>query len=621
MSKSCCSCWPRPAVRPKRNDVIGHVVTQEQLQHVLRRFAKAGKDALHRSAAAATGRRQETLDAACKLVEALLAGVQAHLPDIVSSVCILTGDGCSNVCDRFHCLDVIAAVVVRFHVREVKGEIATRSRIGAYIRLNQEVCFGLVRPTADVTMEPLRLVVSGWEMPALPETGDIRRRLKQLFGDRFCKQECWKWWLKHRNREYPLEKSKMRRIHGSGFEGPPMSVPPAWAAEIALWGYLHSPSIVYESFDFYDEGKAGIRVTARVVPSDDPDEIRCREVIDEAQREAMPHRSMTEKFLRSSINMGALTHGRKTNSFGADPAAIAKLFSAARAWGPGKRGWQVVDDTWLCTDIKNPMGRVVEEQGRLIWITPGEEKVPRTPGERRRWPQGSSEADTVRSVQYSGVLESGDARASPSACFGSTSGAMPCVLSPVSSDIMESSGIPARGRRRYATEVRCLALLLLFMAMLFARLAYIQVRKSVDKAKSGAVWATQQQDVARFQAIVELGKRMPLRQECGLNAESGSGCDEDVSASCADGESAKAAREKSTEQFQQPATHCDENSFNDRGPEVKRGRRRRRRRRRRSEGEAPKTQTEVSESPEVRPHPGRSQPYPDRGQRKSTRPL
>ncbi|CAE8621363.1 unnamed protein product, partial [Polarella glacialis] len=45
-------------------------------------------------------------------------------------------------------------------------------------------------------------------------------------------------------------------------------------------------------------------------------------------------------------------------------------------------GWQANDDTWRCTDRKDLFGRVLEEQGRVVWITPGACAIPRTPAER-----------------------------------------------------------------------------------------------------------------------------------------------------------------------------------------------------------------------------------------------
>merc|ERR1712059_198425 len=52
---------------------------------------------------------------------------------------------------------------------------------------------------------------------------------------------------------------------------------------------------------------------------------------------------------------------------GANAAKITKLFSAAQWWGPGQEGWQRWDDTWLLTDKRDVFGRVVAEQGRIVW--------------------------------------------------------------------------------------------------------------------------------------------------------------------------------------------------------------------------------------------------------------
>mmetsp|Transcript_14472 Transcript_14472/g.25462 ORF Transcript_14472/g.25462 Transcript_14472/m.25462 type:complete len:467 (+) Transcript_14472:70-1470(+) len=352
---------------------------EQQMRNALRCFSEAGHAALESKA---SSRCQQAWVHAYNLVEAILLGAQRHLPEVLVSTHFVTGQDCKRRCPGFKsAAGAVAAVIVRFSEREMIGEFATRSRIGSSIRLAQEVAFALLQPE---DASPLRLAVYGLDFPSLEESRDIRQRLRGLLGEGYNSKNAFKWWLQNRDREYPLDKSKMRRIHASSFEGPPMVRPPDFAAEAALWGYLNAPSNVPESFDFYDEGKDGIRVTARILPASSDEEEETRVLSDEVQTDAMkPHqRTWAEPLLPSAINMSALTHGRAGGGPGAEPAKIAKLFSAASTWGPGHKGWQSADGTWLCTDTKDAVGRVVKEQGRVIWITPGESEIPRTPGDR-----------------------------------------------------------------------------------------------------------------------------------------------------------------------------------------------------------------------------------------------
>jgi len=362
-------------------------VTTEQLQAVLRGFLEEGNRAVSRSDCDAVGRRKEAWDAAHAIASAVVLGLQKHIPEVLASAVLVKGRDCMEHCQALSSggNGIVAAVIVRITVDEAIGEFATRSRIGSMMRLSKEVCFALRDPPKDVTTDPLVLEVSGLDFPALAEIGVIRKRLRALLGEGFNKSNVFKWWLQNRDLEYPLDKSKMRRMHASSFEGLPMVRPPDFAAEKALWGYINAPSNVFECFQFYDEGKNDIRITGIVLPANDPEEIRTRELCDDVASEVMrTQRALAEPWLPSAINISALTHGRSSGGPGAEPHKIAKLFTAADLWGPGKKGYQEVDNTWICTDIKDSMGRTVKQQGRVIWISPGETAIPRTPGERKR---------------------------------------------------------------------------------------------------------------------------------------------------------------------------------------------------------------------------------------------
>jgi len=63
-----------------------------------------------------------------------------------------------------------------------------------------------------------------------------------------------------------------------------------------------------------------------------------------------------------------MTCGAGVGQPGACPRVLAKLFTAAKWTGPADDGsWHSYDETWNCTDRKDIIGRVTEENGRLIW--------------------------------------------------------------------------------------------------------------------------------------------------------------------------------------------------------------------------------------------------------------
>ena len=101
---------------------------------------------------------------------------------------------------------------------KVYGEIATRSRIGAYVRLGSEVIFAHHKPPADLTTQPLLLEVYGFDFPVLPETIKLRRHLKQVLGREYSRKTAAAWYEKHKDEFCPLKDSKLRRILASVFE-------------------------------------------------------------------------------------------------------------------------------------------------------------------------------------------------------------------------------------------------------------------------------------------------------------------------------------------------------------------------------------------------------------------
>ncbi|CAE8665389.1 unnamed protein product, partial [Polarella glacialis] len=197
----------------------------------LEAFQLSGNAALGQSAARSKG--TEAWGHAFSIAKAVLTGVQTHLPGVLESVKFREGADCAKQCESLPSRgkSVIASITVRFAYPEICGEFATRSRIGSSIRLAQEVCFALRQPSADLVKEPLVLEVSGLDFPCLEESILIRTRIEDLLGQDFNKKAAYAWWLTNRDSEYPLRKSKFRRVHASIFEGPIMARPPQWAAE------------------------------------------------------------------------------------------------------------------------------------------------------------------------------------------------------------------------------------------------------------------------------------------------------------------------------------------------------------------------------------------------------
>jgi pimeloyl-ACP methyl ester carboxylesterase len=81
-----------------------------------------------------------------------------------------------------------------------------------------------------------------------------------------------------------------------------------------------------------------------------------------------------DRFVVSATNFGKMRYDKLLGLTGANVAMIVKLFSAVDWWGPGEDGWQKWDNTWLCTDKKDAFGRIIVEQGRILWRLGAESK-------------------------------------------------------------------------------------------------------------------------------------------------------------------------------------------------------------------------------------------------------
>mmetsp|Transcript_3951 Transcript_3951/g.11447 ORF Transcript_3951/g.11447 Transcript_3951/m.11447 type:complete len:441 (+) Transcript_3951:91-1413(+) len=348
---------------------------QETEKAALRRASVEGGEALgpglkaFRDTAMAASRAagldaEQPLAAACHLVESILMGVHAHLPNAIVDVDLGAGPP-----------GALASISVAFAGGPLVGEIATRSRQPIELRLQQRVSFSIRRPEGiDFGRQPLLLEVSGLEQHVLPEIAELRRRLQvELVDvpDGWHPRNTGTWWLKRRETDFSLETSKLRRVCDSFTE---VASLPAYFQGMAFWGYLHVTSRRYEAFEFYVQG-GEVSVTARthlMCPGDEAisevGRALCRDLL-------TVYRPLAEHFAASTVNMGALFEGHALGQKGANPAKIAKLFSAARRWGPGEDGWHQLDETWLCVDKKDCLGRVVEEQGRMLWHAPGAPRV------------------------------------------------------------------------------------------------------------------------------------------------------------------------------------------------------------------------------------------------------
>lgn len=295
---------------------------------------------------------EEMWSAAFNLIESLLQGVVEHLPEAISDAQM--GDGPS--------------LIVQLH-SELMGEFATRSRMGAQIRLAEELRFILHLPE-QFPQTPLIIEVNGLDFPALPGAVELRDRLVDSLGSNFNRASAFQCWQKCKE-DFPLQTSKLRRVH----ESLAQYYLPQYVAEKAFWGYLNAPpggcSGVH-SLEFHQEAENGVTVTAR---RRQPLGAALQEqmaIIDELCVEVLlQDRFLGEQFAPSSMNFLAMTHGHAAGQKGADPKKIAKLMSAAKHWGPGTEGWHRFDETWTCTDQKDWFGRTIEEQGRILWHKPG----------------------------------------------------------------------------------------------------------------------------------------------------------------------------------------------------------------------------------------------------------
>ncbi|CAE8646232.1 unnamed protein product [Polarella glacialis] len=302
------------------------------------------------SLASSTG--EDVWLAAFGIVEAILCGVNEQLPGVVKAADFKEGASCRGGSQQQQHQQhqqhqqkqqqqpalssrgdgTVASITVRFALPEIFGEFATRSRMGAEIRLEEEVCFALRAPPAEFFSEPLVLEVFGLEFPGLPGTGALRSALLSSLGEEnFNRSTVYQWWQQHKE-DFPFESSKLRRVH----ESLAQYYLPTYVFEKAFWGYLNAPPVGsshLEKFEIYNDGAGGgLRVSASrgQPPGAAVIDALCREVL-------LQDRLLGEQFAPSSMNFLAMTHGRAVGQQGADSKAVhcgQALGSRLAAVGP-----------------------------------------------------------------------------------------------------------------------------------------------------------------------------------------------------------------------------------------------------------------------------------------------
>eukprot|EP00928_Gymnodinium_smaydae_P036886 TRINITY_DN25706_c0_g1_i2.p1 TRINITY_DN25706_c0_g1~~TRINITY_DN25706_c0_g1_i2.p1 ORF type:complete len:454 (+),score=104.16 TRINITY_DN25706_c0_g1_i2:86-1447(+) len=408
----CCATrgWDLPAAAASSSGKAARGVSTEEMEEALLRFRQRGDEALARS-----GRQGDLLlwSTACEVFEALLGGVQRHVPEVCVSVDVVDRES-SRAASRLAPSEVVA-IVLRLGVPQLVGEIATRSRVCGELRLSQEVRLALLRPppTSDGERDhrkakaaapesPLEVSVSGLAFPKIEEVAHLRARLESELGDSFDRHSAYAWWLKNKDEEFPLQHSKFRRVYESFFRHAPL---PRWACEKGFWGFINATTLeasFFKLFRFHHDGKGSVEMTALRHPPTSPADVAQMAICDAMCRDVLlTDRPIAERFSPSSMNYMAMVWGRDVNQPGADPHKIAKLFAAADSWGPGPSGWHKLDDTWLCVDEKNAFGRVTKEQGRTIWRAPTAAAAampPRLLGSRLAQSSSSNTAEVPRAV-------------------------------------------------------------------------------------------------------------------------------------------------------------------------------------------------------------------------------
>jgi hypothetical protein len=314
-------------------------------------------------------------DAACKLVESLLLGITKHLPNVQADAFIFTPEQSASLDWKGGGFEHAVSIAVRFARVPIVGEIATRSRIPLDLRISEELRFAL-QPSVDMEHgAQVTLWTSGLEMWPLADAKVLRKKMESDLGAGYDLKAAYDWWRIHKE-QFPLQSSKLRRVVDSLFSQPSAMLYPAWQLHDAFWGFTQADhGLEWKSFEFRTQG-TGTSTWISITGDTFPDQAATAEEEATRRRDCEWARTAISKpsnrkggdlCAASTTALGKMRHDKFLGLQGGKAALITKLFSAADWWGCGESGWTQWDETWLCTDRKNSFGKVVAEQGRVLW--------------------------------------------------------------------------------------------------------------------------------------------------------------------------------------------------------------------------------------------------------------
>lgn len=310
------------------------------------------------------------VDAACNFIEKILVGVHDHLPDLHADFEVKALQINVNRPPVEREQELVILEVKFATCSPLVGEIATRSRVAVSVHITERLRFALQHPPADLFKEPLVLCVKGLDMPTLPDAVLACTQLREELGQGLNPISAYEWWEKHRHKRFPLRSSKFHRVVESLLEQRGMKMLGTQLCAESFWGYLHTTDLSIQVFEFHLDRRmrGGVTMTARL-----RDPRSAAEAEDRVQVKAITHkilennRASADRLAPSGINIGAMICGPEVGQPGACPRVIAKLFSPAQWYGPGEDSWHRWDESWCCTDRKDFLGRIVKENGRVIW--------------------------------------------------------------------------------------------------------------------------------------------------------------------------------------------------------------------------------------------------------------
>lgn len=323
------------------------------------------------------------VDAACEIVESLLTGVGEQMRGVRADVEVRALQASAGGRQAGRREEIVSLEMRLGTASPLVGEIATRSRVAVNVQVTQALRFALLQPPARPLNEPVALRVEGLDMPTLPDCVCARTQMREELGAGLNPTSAYEWWEQNRHTRFPLQTSKFHRVVESLLEQRGMKLLGSQVAANSFWGYLHTTGLNVEVLNFHFDKRmqGGVTVTALLRPPKTEAEAADREQVKIITKQLLTgNRSSADRLAPSGINVGAMIAGPEVGQPGAHPRVIAKLLSGAQWWGVGEDSWHRWDETWLCTDKKDLLGRVVKQQGRIIWRESGTgEATPPTP--------------------------------------------------------------------------------------------------------------------------------------------------------------------------------------------------------------------------------------------------